>query len=166
MGKEIDRWMSPSLAMCGRVRFTAHGLYLQRLNIKTEKKAKSSRIIPLEWIFTGTLQTIQHNCVCAGVRSCHPLCELLWGMNLATTVMVWFIALHPQHNLALRSDGPISRQIAQHPTVTRNARCFPRIINDRNYMWLLRFCFCTWKYFFQMKIYCSVSHSRPNPAFL
>jgi len=128
--------------MCGRVRFTAHGLYLHQLNIETAKWVKSSRMHFAKYkhsagvnLYCNT-ETIQHNCVCAGARSCHPLCELLWGMNLATTVMVWFIALHPQHNLALRSDGPISRQIAQHPTVTRNARYFPRIINDRHYMWL------------------------------
>jgi hypothetical protein len=67
--------------------------------------------------------------LCAVIRSCIISCEWLKGMNLTTTPVARFTALNPQHNLALQSDGPISRQIAQHPTLTRNARSSPRILN-------------------------------------
>lgn len=130
--------MSSGLPMCGRVRFTATKYQDSEVSqIVTMHFAKNMHSAEVNAYFNTRDNSAQ---LC--VRRCAllpPLCELLWGMNLATTVMVWFIALHPQHNLALRSDGPISRQIAQHPTVTRNARHFPRIINERHYVWLNAF---------------------------
>jgi hypothetical protein len=67
-------------------------------------------------------------------------------MNLIATPVARFTALNPQHNLALRSEGPISRQIAHHPTLTRNARSSPRILRVANMLLCLFLALNSWKW--------------------
>jgi hypothetical protein len=74
--------------------------------------------------------------LCAAIRSCTISWERWKGMNLIATPAARFTALNPQHNLALRSEGPISRQIAHHPTLTRKARSYQRIFNYEYYVFV------------------------------
>jgi hypothetical protein len=106
--------------------------------------------------------------LCA-IRSCTISCEWRKGMNLIATPVARFTALNPQHNLALRSGGPISRQIAHHPTLTRNARSSPRILNYEYYTSLTCFCVCSWQQILgngRMESRCHRIRFRPTPVTL